>query len=69
MQLSLVFDHLQLTKETVCSDMDITGRMYDRMVSDVKYIKPWMMRLLIDKWKVNPLYIYDGKGLMTLDNI
>lgn len=69
MQLRLVLDHLQLSKDAVCSKMNITGRMYDRMVSDVRYIKPWMMRMLIDKWKVNPLYVYEGRGLMFLDNL
>lgn len=44
----------------VAAKLNITPLMLTRITTDDKYLRPWLMRYLIDRYKVNPLYIYSG---------
>jgi len=52
----------------VATKLNITPLMLTRITTDDKYLRPWLMRYLIDRYKVNPLYIYaDGKDMLLKD--
>ena len=50
----------------VAGKLNITPLMLERICEDDRHVKPWMMRWMIDKYRVNPLYIYGGGKEMFL---
>lgn len=52
----------------IAAKLNWTPRMVSRIMYDDKHLRPWQMRYLIDRYKVNPLYIYaDGKDILLKD--
>jgi hypothetical protein len=61
-----VLAHLFTPETDVATKLNITPRMLSRIQADDKHVRPWMMRYLIDRWRVNPLYIYGASDKMLL---
>lgn len=40
------------------AQLHITPKMWERVQAHDKNIRPWLVRYLIDHYKINPLYIY-----------
>jgi hypothetical protein len=52
----------------VAVKLNITPLMLTRIMGDDRHVRPWLMRTLIDKHRVNPLYIYGTSKNVFLDN-
>jgi hypothetical protein len=63
-----VLQHLFSPETDVATKLNITPRMLSRIQADDRNVRPWMMRYLIDRWRVNPLYIYAGAKDMLLSS-
>lgn len=61
-----VIKHVIPAGQDVCTVLNITPLMWDRLQRDDKYMRPWLMRYLIDRFQVNPLFIYAGDQNITL---
>lgn len=46
--------------------LNITDKMWARVQLDDKHVRPWLMRYLINRYRVNPLYIYHHSSEMLL---
>ena len=53
----------------IAAELNWTPHMVSRIMADDKNLRPWQMRELIDRYKVNPLYIYAGAKDMFLRSI
>lgn len=53
----------------IAAKLNWTPRMVARIMDDDKHLRPWQMRWLIDRYKVNPLYIYAGSKDMLLKDL
>ena len=53
-----------------CTDipsvLGITPRMWERVQENDKHVRPWLVRYLIDRYKINPLYIYGASERVIL---
>lgn len=53
----------------IAAKLNWTPRMVSRIMDDDKHLRPWQMRYLIDRYKVNPLYIYSGAENILLSDM
>lgn len=53
----------------IAAKLNWTPRMVRRIMDDDKHLRPWQMRYLIERYKVNPLYIYAGSKDMLLKDL
>lgn len=53
-----VLQHLFAPDVDVAVKLNITPRMLSRIQESDRHVRPWLMRYLIDRYSVNPLYIY-----------
>jgi hypothetical protein len=63
---SEILNHLFTPETDVATKLNITPRMLQRIKTDDKNVRPWLMRYLVDRYKVNPLYIYRASETMLL---
>lgn len=55
-----------LPDSDIPTKLNITAVMWQRIQMNDKYVRPWLMRYVINRYKVNPLYIYGGSEDMLL---
>jgi hypothetical protein len=53
----------------VAVKLNITPLMLTRIMADDRHVRPWLMRTLIDKHRVNPLYVYGTSKNVFLDKV
>lgn len=66
--MAVVLDAIKTERgQDVAVVLDITPRMLERIREDDGHVRPWLMRELVVRWRVNPLYVYGGQKEMFLD--
>ena len=63
-----ILTHIFETPAQAQAKLNISATKYDLYTSQNK-IPSWLMRILITKYRVNPLYIYGEHRSMTLPQV
>jgi len=66
-KMSQVIHYLYKNDQEARQALNISRQMLHRIKSDDRHVRPWLMKYLVQRYRINPLFIYDDAENMILE--